>query len=371
MSVLGQPRGEEASGTSDGVPERFVPAEMQGELVEAEHLARYEWASRLCGGLAVLDAGCGVGYGAAMLKAAGAGEVFAVDISEPVIEVARQGAPAGVQFETGDVTDLHFPDASFDCIVCFEVIEDVSDRSRVLDELARVLRPEGLLLISSPNRERYVPGNPHHVKEYIPAELRAALEQRFSSVSLIPQHVMLASVISTGADERGFDRAAIKRLSAPGSDDEIYTLALAGNGELPDPGPPTVALTHFVELRRWVELYDGQRRVIEAQQTQITELEAFREDHREALELLSTREQQLAELPQLRARAAEAERRAQHAEAALELSESRGAPDPEEVEKLRARLAGTEQTVESLRTSLSWRLTAPLRRFAGGLRRRH
>src|SRR4051794_26999689 len=83
----------------DGTPGRFVPAEMRGELVEVEHLARYAWATALASGLRVLDAGCGLGYGAAMLAEAGAESVAAVDVAAEIVDVARDQVGDRVSFD--------------------------------------------------------------------------------------------------------------------------------------------------------------------------------------------------------------------------------------------------------------------------------
>ena len=72
---------------SEGV-ERFDPAAMHGSLLEAEHLARYWWASRLVSDKRVLDAGCGPGRHAKKLLAKGA-HVTGIDISEEMVNIAR------------------------------------------------------------------------------------------------------------------------------------------------------------------------------------------------------------------------------------------------------------------------------------------
>ncbi|HVR05893.1 MAG TPA: methyltransferase domain-containing protein [Solirubrobacteraceae bacterium] len=344
----------------EGVPERFVPAEMHGELVEAEHVARYLWASAFCSGRRVLDAGCGVGYGTRLLAQAGAAEVVGLDVADAVIEVARNEQTAGVEFEVGDLRSLSHPAGSFDLVVCFEVIEHVDEQDRVLDELARVLRPDGLLLISSPNRGHYVPGNPHHRHEYVPAELRAALERRFPAVRLISQHVMLASVIGDSREQQ-FDHPRTERLVEPGAEDELYTLAIAG-AQLPAQPEPLVALTQFVELRRWLERFQDQERVLGEQSRALRELELLRGERREALDRLAEREQELAELPVLRERLAQAKATVpplQEQIAALQASN--------------AELARSVRVVHDMCNSVSWRITAPLRagkRMVGRLRGR-
>jgi 2-polyprenyl-3-methyl-5-hydroxy-6-metoxy-1,4-benzoquinol methylase len=83
--------------------------------------------------------------------------------------------------------DLPFDDDSFDVVVCFEAIEHTGDTERTLDQLARVLRPNGLLFVSSPNPAVYPPGNPFHLNEETPAELLRKAAGRFAQVRLFRQ----------------------------------------------------------------------------------------------------------------------------------------------------------------------------------------
>jgi SAM-dependent methyltransferase len=345
------------SGTADGVPERFVPDEMRGELVEAEHLARYAWASAFCSGRRVLDAGCGVGYGAEMINEAGATEVVAVDISESAVDLARSAVTAGVVCEVGDVRSLAYEDDSFDVVVCFEVIEHLEEQERVLDELARVLAPDGLLLISSPNRERYVPGNPHHRHELGRAEMQAALDSRFASARIISQHVMLASIITWSASPR-FEGADTLRTAEPKPDDEIYLLGMAGSELPPDPGP-VVTLGRFAEARLWLEHIEHQRQHIERQAHRLEDLESREESRRAALEQLAEAQRRLA---------ATVVERAELEAAVQELAAAR--------ERELAAREGEAALLEELgqlrqiASSRSWRLTAPLRKLAAEAKRR-
>jgi SAM-dependent methyltransferase len=216
--------------------ERFVPGQGRGELMEAQHLARYWWVSGLAEGRRVLDAGCGVGYGSAMLATAGAAGVVGMDIAADAVAAAAEANPE-FEFVAGDVHALPFADASFDLVVCFEVIEHVTEQDAVIAELARVLAPEGVLAISSPNRGVYPEGNPHHLHEYTPDELEAALRAHFDHVELRRQHDWTASVVL--ADRQVEDASfsslgvAFAKRCAPGAASETYTVAIASRRPLP------------------------------------------------------------------------------------------------------------------------------------------
>jgi SAM-dependent methyltransferase len=241
-------------------PERFDPKAMHGSLMEAEHLARYWWAASLVSGRRVLDAGCGTAYGSEILARAGASEVVGVDADPAAVKEAR-ASTAGVTLEVADARDLPHPDGSFDVAVCFEVIEHVDDPETILDELRRVLGRDGLLVVSSPNRDVYPPGNPHHRHEFTPDELADALSARFEHVRLVRQHDWLGSGVvedgDFGATDGAFDAVVRKAVeAAPG--EELYTLALASGAELPA-AEPLVVLTETADAKWWQEQLDRLR----------------------------------------------------------------------------------------------------------------
>jgi SAM-dependent methyltransferase len=273
--------------------ERFVPGTADGELIEVEHLARYWWACSLAPGRSVLDAGCGVGYGSAMLARAGATEVTGIDVSAKAVDAASERAPDNASFVAGDIRALPFDDGSFDLAVCFEVIEHVDRQDEVIAELARVLAPAGVLALSSPNRDVYPAGNPHHLHEYVPEELRAALAAQFAHVELRRQHAWLASAVLS--DEQTADGSLRRRDElhvaksigrAPGS--EPYTIALASRETLPDV-PGAVVLGGLAEQALSREL-ERSRAEIEA----LSRVEAvLREDATTLLAELDDKRQEL------------------------------------------------------------------------------
>jgi SAM-dependent methyltransferase len=164
-------------------PERIVPDETEPGVV-ASHLKRYAFALRRCEGRDVLDLGCGVGYGSAFLAGA-ARRVVGGDIdAETVAYAQRRYAKPNVEFCVLDATSLPFEDDAFDVVCSFETIEHVDDPAALVCEAARVLRPDGAFLVSTPQVDRttHAPANPHHRLEYSREDFEGVLRQSFDVV---------------------------------------------------------------------------------------------------------------------------------------------------------------------------------------------
>lgn len=131
-----------------GVNERMMP-EVADRANLLYSLKRYHFAQPYCAGKTVLDVGTGSGYGANIL-AETAKTVFAVDYDCRIIEYARTRYPRP-RFLAADVTALPFADQTMDAVVSFEVIEHLYDQPRYLDEIRRILRADGVFIISTSN----------------------------------------------------------------------------------------------------------------------------------------------------------------------------------------------------------------------------
>ncbi|MBI1956510.1 MAG: methyltransferase domain-containing protein, partial [Acidobacteria bacterium] len=194
--------------------ERVIPGQSDEDTFN-EHRARYLFARRFSGGKKVLDAACGAGYGSALLGA-NAREVCGVDISSEAVEYARgHYASAHVHFGQADCLALPFTSGRFDFVVAFEIIEHLEHPEEFLKELRRVLSPDGLLLLSTPNRLYYTEDrgevNPFHRREFSYSELEGILKPVFSHHSLLFENHMAALLIS------GSNAAPDFAAPAPGS----------------------------------------------------------------------------------------------------------------------------------------------------------
>jgi SAM-dependent methyltransferase len=166
-------------------PERIVPDETEPGIV-ALHLKRYAFAQPWCEGGDVLDLGCGVGYGSAFLADA-ARSVVGGDVDEAAIAYARtRYRRPDVEFRVLDATALPFEDATFDAVCSFETIEHVDQPAALAHEVARVLRPDGAFVVSTPRSDRTTttPANPHHRIEYARADFERVLHEAFDGVDV-------------------------------------------------------------------------------------------------------------------------------------------------------------------------------------------
>lgn len=176
---------------SHGWPERLpLPTGNKRNHTELEHLERYRWAAARVSG-AVLDAACGTGYGTAMLSQRA--KVIGVDHAAEAVAVAQRAAPTATVVQA-KLPQLNFVDDSFDHVVSFETIEHVDRDREFIEEVRRVLKPRGSLLISTPNGANPLGNtldeNPWHQREYSLDEFQALLQNAgFTALEVYQQRV--------------------------------------------------------------------------------------------------------------------------------------------------------------------------------------
>lgn len=158
--------------------ERTVPGLAEENYWFRRHEVVYERLADRCAGRDVLEAGCGEGYGADLIADV-ARRVVGLDYDETAVAHVRARYPR-VQMHHGNLAELPLDDGTVDVVVNFQVIEHLWDQGQFVSECWRVLRPGGVLLMSTPNRITFSPGrdtpiNPFHTRELNAAELTELL----------------------------------------------------------------------------------------------------------------------------------------------------------------------------------------------------
>jgi len=173
--------------------ERVVPGKTPQTIYD-EHIYRYIFAASLAENKLVLDVACGTGYGVGYMVEKGAGEVVGVDISMAAVDYAQErlGRNNKASFVCADAIRLPFVDNAFDIVVSFETIEHIRQCRKFLAECRRVLKENGLLICSTPNRRIFSPNlakpiNTFHVKEFWPEEFSRLLRRYFADITLYGQ----------------------------------------------------------------------------------------------------------------------------------------------------------------------------------------
>ena len=199
---------------------RFIPGEAESpdELAIATlHLHAYATAAGLVRpGTRVLDIGFGEGYGAEILREAGA-DYRGVELDPAIVQHARERY--GPWFEAYDGSSIPAPDGAFDLVLMLQVIALLPDPPVVLHEIRRVLAPAGQALVTTPNRiyrlaDGQRPWNRHHFREYTAAELGEELEAVFGDVRVLG--VFASEPIDSLVKARGARARRLARLDPLG-----------------------------------------------------------------------------------------------------------------------------------------------------------
>ena len=152
---------------------------------EARHLAAYRYARELARDRQVLDAGCGEGFGTVLL-AETARRVTGIDYSAATVAAAaRAYQRPNLEFRQLDVYELPGLGLRFDLITNFQVIEHLPDPTKFLTAVRAALKPEGVLMLTTPNRLTTVSENPYHLREYTADELNALLRPLFGRIEML------------------------------------------------------------------------------------------------------------------------------------------------------------------------------------------
>lgn len=263
--------------------ERFLPV-FEGDIV-AEHYHRYLFARQFVAGKQVLDIACGEGYGSHLLAGA-AEQVIGVDIdADTVAHANRTYRRDNLRYRQGDCAAIPLPDACVDVVVSFETIEHHDQHQEMMQEIKRVLRPGGLLVISSPDKLYYsdLPklNNPYHVKELYRDEFERLLAQYFANQAVLGQRMLYASAIVEAQPHSLVTFNQAEPTGKPGLPEAVYLLALASDGPLPPAGSSLLQYELAAS-----DLVRERDQAIQAAQAEIQEtIQRAEQDARQQIEL--------------------------------------------------------------------------------------
>lgn len=223
--------------------ERFIPsATLLNDEIGYEHLHRYFSAAALVKDKNILDIACGEGYGSSIL-AKNAKTVTGIDIDPESIKWATEtygSKHLNLNFICGNAGSIPVNDNLFDVVVSYETIEhlDIALQQTFLKEIKRVLRPGGILIISTPDKQNYTDRYNHinkfHLHEFYRLEFIEFLKQYFTHTEIFDQGYQITSIISNTASEKE-DNIRIFNWQDEAADKIIsrkYLIAIAGDAPL-------------------------------------------------------------------------------------------------------------------------------------------
>jgi glycosyltransferase involved in cell wall biosynthesis/SAM-dependent methyltransferase len=322
--------------TLDFTGERLVPGAAGceptfGAKMYHEHAARYLFAAQAVEGKRVLDVGCGVGYGTALLADAGAREVVAFDLSEEAIGHARAHfARPVITYAVGSAESFDF--GQFDVVTCFELIEHVAAQDAVLSGIAAALPAGGIAFASTPRPQGDAPRSAFHVKELEFDEFRALVERHFAEVCFWFE----ANQYGSRIDRRLGSGDAEVTLLEPGQFDSRaadYFIAAVGGADADALRP-----VHVVGDDAYVLNLEHDVAILQESQEQLKG---------DVAAILQESERLKEDVAALREANHEYEERVRRAEARLARAEQRRHQ--------------AEQRLAALAATVSWRVTRPLR----------
>jgi SAM-dependent methyltransferase len=213
--------------------ERTVPGITHENYWFQRHVAAYRWVA---GALplrdtVVVEAGCGEGYGGQLMAEAGAAMVAGLDLDLPtlrhVADTYHQVRPV-----QANLVALPLADGVADVVMSSQTVEHLWDQEAFVGECARVLRTGGRLVLTTPNRLTFPPGNPFHSRELDAAELTRLVGSHFEVDSVLGlrhgarlaaddlrQGDLVAAQVTTEPDRRDDDLQA--RIAAVTSGDFV------------------------------------------------------------------------------------------------------------------------------------------------------
>ena len=269
--------------------ERMVPAYHKSKMVYGEHIIRYKAAEPLVRNKTVLDIASGSGYGTSVI-ATTAKKVYGVDINSDAIEYSRKNYnSSNVEFILGDGNKIPLKDNSVEVVVSFETIEHIKDYEKFMSEIKRVLKIDGLLILSTPNDIEFPETNHFHIHEFEQKELKMLVAKYFKNAKTYYQATWLYNAL---LDEKMLASEWNEKIStiqaAPiQANRSIYFYMLCSNSKIINSISPIAAISEHWSERSKQSHEASVRQHIEEQGQVIRHLENKVNEQRHNLEKIN------------------------------------------------------------------------------------
>jgi len=236
----------------DDTGERMVPAYHKGHIVYGEHIVRYQAAVELVKDKVVLDIASGSGYGTALLGNT-AKKAYGVDLDPDAIKYAKKNYGAkNVEFIKGNGEKIPLKDNTLDVVVSFETIEHIEAYESFMAEVKRVLKEDGLFILSTPNDVEFPETNHFHIHEFEREELKKLASKYFKNNKSYYQGTWVYNaLIDESAMTTEWEAQINTMQTAPIDLDKcIYFYMLCSNRKVTETVTPIAAIAeHFSERK--------------------------------------------------------------------------------------------------------------------------
>lgn len=213
------------------VDERMVPSKHKGSGIYGEHVARYMAATDLVEGKVVLDIASGSGYGTEILSRH-AKSIIGVDVSQGAIDFAKKEySGKNITYKKSDGKTIPLPDNTFDVVVSFETIEHLEDYKFFMQEIKRVLKDDGLFILSTPNELEFAEGNHFHLHEFEQDELIGLAKEYYTDVKPFFQSTWIGNLVGTKQEmtKEWQDKVVVQQLEPIAEEKFLYFYLLCAN----------------------------------------------------------------------------------------------------------------------------------------------
>ncbi len=277
--------------TMEDTGERMIPAYHKGQLVYGEHIVRYEAIMPIVKGKTVLDIASGSGYGTEII-ASQAKKVFGVDVDAEAVQYATTNyGKKNITFLHGDGIKIPLDDDAVDVVVSFETLEHIEDYEKFMAEVKRVLKPDGLLVLSTPNDKEFPEGAHFHIHEFEQKELEKLVDKYFSTTKSYFQATWIYNALlqEKQMSEENLLSIPTRNVAPVETDKALYFYMLCANRKINEEVLPTAAISEHWSTRKTLEhneevgayikkTIDHYEGILKAKEKQIEELNQHKQE---------------------------------------------------------------------------------------------